>query len=60
MASKIIQDAYKKLGPYDYNPSPPPDHIVRTVKLLGLEDGSTYEGEVDEQDRPDGRGVKVF
>ena len=43
---------------YSYDPTPPPDHIVRTVKRINLEDG-TYEGEVDEQDRPDGRGIKV-
>ena len=59
MAPQTIQDAYNEYEPYSFDPLPPPDHIARTVKRLNLDDGVIYEGEVDEQDRPDGRGIKV-
>ena len=48
MAPQAIQDAHSKHGPYDFDPSPPPDDIARTVKRLHLEDGVVYEGEVDD------------
>ena len=60
MTSQTIQDDYNHHGDYDYNPVPPPDHIARTVKRLNFDDGAVYEGEVDEQDKPDGRGDKLF
>ena len=59
MASQTIQDTHNQQEPYCFEPNPPPDHIPRSVKRLNFEDGA-YEGEVDEQDRPDGRGIKVL
>ena len=57
MANQTIKEKHDQIGSYDYKPYPPPDHIRRKVERKDLSDGRKYEGEVDEQGQPDGRGI---
>ena len=46
------------LEPFDFEPSPPPDGVVRVQRnMMTLDNGAEYEGEWDELGRKDGRGI---
>ena len=60
MAPQAIQDKHRELGPFKYEPTPPPDNINRTVARINYEDGGGYQGEVDDDGRPDGRGILLL
>ena len=60
MADQVIKDKHLKLGSYDYKPFPLPDHVNRTFKRVKYQNGSRYEGELNEQGIPDGRGIGLL
>ena len=59
MAPQKIKDLVTEHGPFNFKPLPKSDNIVRSVKRENYSDGGGYEGEVDAEDRPDGRGIKL-
>ena len=49
------------LEPFDFEPSPTPDRVVRVQRpQMTLDNGAEYEGEWDEMGRKDGRGVQIW
>jgi hypothetical protein len=55
----VVQAIKERLGPYNYEPHPPRDNVVRTKKgMVTLENGAKYEGEWDTQKNSrDGKGM---
>ena len=57
----MIIKVRKRLGPFNYEPSPPPDNVVRVQRpLTTLDSGPQYEGEWDELGRLDGKGILLW
>ena len=57
MTPQIIRDKHREQGPFNFEPFPAPDHINRSFIFKSYTEGGGYEGEVDEDGQPDGRGV---
>ena len=48
---------YNQQEPFNFNPTPKPDHINRSFIRKDYDNGDKYEGEVDEHGKRNGRGV---
>ena len=49
------------LEPFDWEPSTPFDKVVRVSRpMLTQDNGAEYEGEWDNMDRKDGKGVQIW
>lgn len=57
-ARKLVMQIRNSLEPFDFEPSPTPDGVVRMQRpLMTLDNGAEYEGEWDELGRKDGKGI---
>ena len=60
-ARKLVMQIRASLEPFDYEPAPSPDGVVRMQRgLMTLDNGAEYEGEWDELGRKDGRGIQIW
>ena len=57
-ARAIVMQIRQSLEPFDYEPSPSPDGVVRVDREnTVLETGAEYEGQWNEEGKKDGRGI---
>ena len=58
---QLIKKMRAHLEPFDFEPRPPNDNVVRVQRpLITLDNGEQYEGEWDELGRKDGKGIQTF
>ena len=54
----LMMKIYYHIEPFDFEPSPPNDNVVRVKRpLKTLDNGDQYKGEWDELGRRDGKGI---
>ena len=55
---ELMMRIYSQIEPFNFEPSPPHDNVVRVkLPLTTLDNGDKYEGEWDEIGRRDGKGI---
>jgi len=60
-ARAIVMQIRQSLEPFNYEPSPQPDGVIREHRPnTTMETGAEYEGQWNQEGKKDGRGIQIW